>query len=231
MVMIMNDIKTKKITKAKVKQIFNTLIKDLFKTPFYVLTHPIKGFEMFKTEENPKKYVLITYLFLMCLVQVISYNGQGFLVNSNNPQKFNAIKIILFVLIPVALVTIGNWAFTTLFDGKGSVNEIFSVICYSLIPYIWISIPNLLYSNFLIIEELGFYQAFNYLGIILLGYMAFFGLLVIHEYGLLRSIISLVFTVVAIGIMIFVTFLILTIFQELYSLVISIYREFVMRYF
>lgn len=236
---IMNNIEVNKTTKikdnskskkTKFKEILNMLYVDVIKTPFYILTHPIKGFEEFKNEGLRKRYVAIFYLVMMCVTQVIAYNGNGFLVNSNNPREFNALKIVLLVIIPVLLVSLGNLAFTTLFDGKGNLEEIFSVICYSFAPFVWIAIPNIIYSNFLITEEIGFYQAFNYIGIFLLVFMAFFGLMVIHEYGFLKSIITIVFTIVAIGIIIFVFFLILTIFQQVYSFIIAIYREFIMRY-
>lgn len=227
----MND---KTILKNKTSKILDKVkmfLKDIFVTPFYILTHPIKGFEEFKTEGLRKRYVAIFYLIMMCITQIIAYNGKGFLVNNNNPQDYNAFRITLLVIVPVILLTIGNWAFTTLFDGKGKMEEIFSVITYSFAPFVWISLPNILVSNFLIIEEVGFYQAFNMIGIFLTGLMLFFGLLVIHEYGFLKSIVTLIFTIVAIGIIIFIVFLILTIFQQVYSFFESIIREFIMRYF
>jgi len=219
-----------RIKDIKYKEMFHKLIKDIFIDPFYILTHPLKGFDEFKFSGMRKRYVAIFYLLMLCLIRIISFNQTGFLVNTNNPDEFNAIKIILLIIVPVVLFTIGNWSFTTLFDGKGKMEEIFSVICYALIPFVWISIPNLIYSNILIAEEVGFYHAFNYLGIFLMIYMAFFGLLVIHEYGVLKNIVSLIFTAVAIGIIIFIGFLILTIFQQLYDFISSIYREFIMRY-
>jgi len=215
----------------KFKNVVKMLFNDLFKTPFYLLTHPLKGFEEFKTEGLRKKYVAFFYLFMMALTQVIAYNGRGFLVNTSNADNFNAFRIILLVIVPVVLVTIGNWAFTTLFDGKGNMEEIFSVITYSFAPFVWIALPNILFSNYIIAEEVGFYFAFNTIGIVLTGYMIFFGLLVIHEYGFLKSFVTLVFTIVAIGIIIFIVFLVLTIFQQVYSFLGSIIREFIMRYF
>src|SRR5690554_685333 len=133
----MNNVKVNKTTitketnnkskKTNVKRILKMLYVDLIKTPFYILTHPIKGFEEFKNEGLRKRYVAIFYLIMMCVTQIVAYNGNGFLVNSKNPGEFNALKIILLVIIPVLLVTLGNLAFTTLFEGKGNLEEIFSV--------------------------------------------------------------------------------------------------------
>ncbi len=222
---ILSNIK-KKITKEKITHSF----KDIIITPFYILTHPLKGFYEFKMEKLRKSYVAIFYLVMMVLTQIISYNGKGFFVNTNNPINFNAFRITLLVLVPVALVTIGNWSITSLFDGKGKMIDIFSVITYSFAPYVWITLPNIVFSNFITLDEVGFYQAFSMIAIVLTGFMIFFGLLVIHEYGLLKTIVTLIFTVLAMGVIIFIVFLFLTIFQQIYSFLYSVYREYVMRF-
>ncbi|MDF2699012.1 MAG: Yip1 domain [Haloplasmataceae bacterium] len=219
-----------KLKKIDYKKTFVNILNDLFKVPFYILTHPIKGFSEFKSEKLRKSYVAIFYLVLMFLTLIISYNGNGFLVNQNNPENFNALRIILIVVVPVALITVGNWSITSLFDGKGTMIEIFSVICYSIAPFTWIMLPNIIYSNFLIIEEVGFYEAFQTIAIVLMCFMAFFGLLVIHEYGLLKTFVTLIATVIAIGVIIFIAFLFLTLFQQVYSFGYSVYREYVMRF-
>lgn len=220
----------KRIKQVHVREVLGTLWHDLFKEPFYLLTHPIKGFWEFKHEGRRKNYVAIFYLTLMCITQIIAYNHLGFLINRNNPTQFNALRIILLVVVPVLLITIGNWSVTTLFSGKGSMLEIFSVITYSFAPYTWVMLPTILLSNYVVLEEVVFVSALMSFAVILMIYMAFFGLLVIHEYGLLKSIVTLMATAVSIGVIIFVVFLILTIFQQVYSFFYSIYREYIMRY-
>ena len=219
-----------KIKVNNVRKILSQLWTDLFKEPFYFLTHPLKGFWEFKFEDRRKNYVAIFYLVLMCITQIISYNKLGFLINRNNPMEFTALKIVLLILVPVVLITIGNWSVTTLFSGKGTMTEIFSVITYSFAPYTWVMLPTIYLSNYVVAEEVVFVNALMTFAVILMVFMAFFGLLVIHEYGLLKSIITLLATVIAIGVMIFIVFLFLTIFQQLYSFIYSIYREYVMRY-
>ena len=107
--------------------------------------------------------------------------------------------------------------------------EIFKVICYALIPLVWIGIPMTILSNFLIQEELAIYTAMNAISVFFVGYMALFGLLVIHEYGLLKTIMTLAFTAVAVALIIFIGLLILTLFQQLYGFIIQVYEELIMR--
>jgi cell division protein FtsX len=60
--------------------------------------------------------------------------------------------------------------------------------------------------------------------------MLFFGLMGIHEYGLLKTIFMIIATIVAIAVILFIMLLFLSLIQQVYSYFSSIYREFVMRF-
>lgn len=204
---------------------------DYVKYPLYLLTHPIAGFDDFKRNKKGKMSVALTFLALACIVNIIQYRSTGFIINYNDPQRFNSIKLCLFIILPVVLVTIGNWLITTLFDGKGTLKEIFMMICYSLFPYIVISFPNILLSNILTLDEMAFYFLIQGIGTFLLGYMIFFGMISVHEYGVLKTVITTIFTVAAVGFLLFFFLLFFTLIQQFYNFVYSIYREISVRYF
>ncbi len=210
---------------AKIKIFFH----DTFKFPFYILTHPIKGWEMFKEEKKGKLYVTIIYALLMILSSVLLQTSAGFLITPPRDDTFSLLRTSLLIIVPIILVSVGNWSITTLFDGKGKLHEIFMVVIYGLIPYIWLSIPAILVSNFLIVEETQFYFAVIGIGSVLAGYKIFTGLLVIHEYTVLRAILTILVTAIAAAVMIFIGLLILTLFQQLYSFFKSIYDELMLR--
>lgn len=212
-----------------IKDKVNTFFNDVFKFPFYILLHPIKGFDEFKVEKKGKFYVAIFYLFMMILSAVITETMVGFLIKSPYKNTFNIVRTALLVVVPIVLATIGNWSVTTLLDGKGKIKEIFMTIMYGLIPTIWISIPVTLLSNFLIREEIQFYFALISIGTILSAYMIFMGLLVIHEFTLLKTLLTIIFTGIAVAVMIFIGILLLTIFQQIFGFVKAIYEELLLR--
>ena len=211
-------------------KVLKRIVNDFFKEPLFILTHPLKGFYEFKTEKKFKWHVAVFYLLLRLVYQVVAYNGEGFLVNTNAPGTFNSIEIISLILLPVVLITVGNWSITCFLNGKGTMLEIFYVICYSLCPFMLIKIPNLIYSNFLTLNEVSFYTAFNYIAVFLLVFMAFFGLMQIHEYGLVTNIASLALTVVAVAIIIFIVFLFFCLFQNFYAFISSLWNEFALKF-
>ena len=221
---------TKSLKKTTPKEIMGNILRDLFAHPLYLLTHPIKGFDRFRREKTGKAYVAWFYLAMMILVNIIAYNGNGFLVNKNNPKDFNVFLIIALVVFPVAIATVANWASTALMDGKGTMANIFGIIGYSFFPYVWLGLSATVISNFITYEEIIFFRFLNYLGILLMAYMMFFGLMGIHEFGLMKTVMMFVFTVVAIAAVLFVILLFLSLIQYVYSFIDSIIDEFIWRF-
>ena len=68
------------------------------------------------------------------------------------------------------------------------------------------------------------------LGIILLIYMFFFGIISIHEYGLGKVLWSVIATVIATAIIAFIALLLFNLAEQIYSFFYSLYDELVTRY-
>ena len=62
-------------------------------------------------------------------------------------------------------------------------------------------------------------------GIVLLCYACFMGFVVIHEYGIFKTILSIILTAVALCIVIFIALLIFDLSQQIYGFIYSIYKE------
>lgn len=212
------------------KVAIKTFLYDCFVMPIYFLTHPIKGFDEFKREKTSKTYVAIFYLIMMIVTQIVMFNGSGFLINKNSPDDFNLLLTISLILFPVLLVTVGNWASTALMDGKGTMSDIFKIICYSFYPYVWLGLIGTILSNYITFDEIVFYNFIMTIGATLTGYMMFFGLMGIHEYGLLKNILMILFTILAIAVILFIMLLFLSLIQQVYSFLASIFEEFSMRF-
>lgn len=213
--------------KAKIKNFFN----EIFSHPLHLITHPIAGWEDFKHDKKGKMWVAIFYLVMMIVTLIIVQTCSGFLVNKNNPKDFDLILTISLIIFPVIVGTVANWCMTTLFDGKGNMKEIFMVICYSFFPYVWLALIGTVVSNFIIQDEAVYVTVLNTIGIVFVCYMMFMGLMVIHEFGLFRNVIMVLFTIVAIAIILFIMMLFLTLIQQVTGWISAIINELKMRYF
>ncbi len=208
---------------------FKNALEDFFKFPLYILTHPFKGYEDFKYEKKGKYHVAVIYILLLVITNALKVTGSGFLVSEPFVGDFSIVKTFFLVATPIVLLTIGNWSITSLFDGKGNMGEIFKVLSYAIIPLVWLGIPMTIVSNFLIQEELAIYIAIGGLSVFLTGYLGLFGLLVVHEYGLLKTLVTILVSLIAVAVIIFIGLLILTLFQQLSGFISQVYDEFIIR--
>ncbi len=214
----------------KVKSYLAYFYEHFVKFPTYILTHPIKGYDYFKREKRGKMSVAITFMILLILVQILQFQYSGFVVSQNNPNDLKTFKEISLVVLPIVLITVSNWSITTLFDGKGKMKEIFMMLCYSLFPLIVTKALGLVLSNFITNAEVGFYNLLLGLGTFLMGYMIFFGLISIHEFGVLKNVASILGTFIALSVILFVVLLAFDLYQQVYSFIYTLYKEISLRY-
>jgi len=223
-----------KVTEKKsfwlvVKEKLGYFYSEFIKFPAYILAHPLKGFYQFKVEKRAKLSVAITFMIVLVFFNILSFQYAGFEVNFNELRDLNSLAEISYIVAPILLFTVANWSITTLFDGKGKMKEIFLMICYSLYPMIWASAIGLVLSNVLTGEEITFYGVTYGIGAFLLFYMIFFGMISIHEYGLGKNIVTLLFTIIAAGVIVFVLILGYDLFQKMYGFLYTLYEEITLR--
>jgi len=208
----------------------HNFLRDYFRFPGYILFHPFDGYDEFKRYRKGKLGVAIVFILIFAYFQIFSFRNLGFLINNNNPQDLNSLQEIFGVFLIIFLFTVGNWSVTTLMEGKGSYKEILMVTGYSLFPLIIIGFPSVILSNFLTLEEMAFYNVLMYIAYFATGWMLFMGILVIHEYGLLKTIMAFLATLVAIAVMIFVGLLFFNLIQQFIAFIVSVVEEFNLRY-
>ena len=211
--------------KIRLKQIYN----DYIRFPKYILFHPFDGFEEFKRYKKAKFTVAIVFIVLYAYFQIFSYQSLGFLVNDNNPLFLNSLQEIFSVILLVALFTIGNWSVTTLMNGKGTYKEILMVTGYALFPMIIVGFPSVILSNFLTLEEMAFYQLLMYFAYVSTAWMLFMGILNVHAYGLGKTIMAFIATLVSMSVMMFVGLLFFDLIQQFISFIAAIYEEISLR--
>lgn len=221
--------KAMKIVWSKIKQFFKFVYEECIKFPAYILAHPLKGFDEFKRYKKGKMSVAITFMVITVLVNIFKFQFDGFIVNENEIKDLNSIAQISYVVGAVLVITIANWSVTTLFDGKGTMREIFMMICYCLYPFIFSNILGIILSNILSQDEMAIYTLVIGLGIALMCYMFFFGIISIHEYGLGKCLLTILFTAIAALIVLFACLLFFDLFQRMYGFIYTIYREISLR--
>lgn len=199
--------------------------QSIFKFPSYLIFHPFDGFYELKREKKGKVWVGFLFIFLFILFRIHKYLNESIIINPRNPNDLNTMTEFLTVALVFGMFVLGNWSVTTLLEGKGKLKDIFLVTSYSLFPIVLIGIPAVFISNFLTQEEMGLYTLTIGISYGIAAWMLFLGILNIHEYGLLKTIITFVLTVVAMAFLAFLGLLFFDVIQKVIAFISSIYDE------
>ena len=214
---------------AKIVQLLKFVREEMIRFPKYILIHPLKGWEEFKRYGKGKMSVAITFVVLAVIVNIMKFQYSGFIVNDISIRDMKSLAQVFYIVGAVGIITIANWSVTTLFDGKGNMKYIFMMICYCLFPYIVCNILGMILSNVLTTEEIAIYTLVIALGVAFMIFMFFFGIISIHEYGLAQCLLTILFTIVAALIILFVGILLFDLFQKVYGFLYQIYQEITLR--
>jgi len=191
---------------------------------FHVIFHPFDGFWDLKHEKRGSFRAAITLFGALLVAFYYHAIGRGYIMN---PQGLYStfFGIILSVGAPFALWIIGNWCLTTLFDGEGSLKDIFIATCYALVPIVLIMIPVTIATNFVVAEEIDILNVLLAASYIWAGILLFFGVQVTHDYSMGKNFITILGTIVAMVCIMFIAILFTSLLGKLVSFVTNIITE------
>lgn len=205
--------------------------REILRFPFYLIVHPFNAYWELKYERNQRTSLWISFAILAALsfTMILQAQYAGFVVNYNDPRELNSFMEIVYVVVPVLVFSIANWSLTTLMDGEGKFVEIFISTCFALTPMILINFPLIWISNFMSLDEAAFYYFFTGVAALWTLYLLFVGNMTVQQFTPSKTIMTLFFTLVAMGFMAFLGLLFFSLIQQIAGFVITIYQEIVMR--
>ena len=203
--------------------------KDKLKYWGYSLVHPFDGFFEIRFRNHGSLLIATLLLVAYAVLNCIKFQYTGFPMNLNNIDEMDALSLFISVVSVVVLFTVSNWTVTTLFNGKGKMKDIFIVVCYSLtIPLIGDAIVTFA-SNFVTLEEVMILTSVQMVCYAYFVFLVIAGLTTIHEYGFGGSILSIVMSIVAAAIILFIGILVFTMMERVISFFSSVFEELMRR--
>ena len=210
------------------KNKYKKFLKD-FKFAFYCLTHPLDGYWDLTHEKRGNILVATVILILVLIARIMFLGVTSFLFVQVNWNRINIFTYIASVIFPLALFVVGNWALTTLFDGKGRLLQIYTASCYSLLPYALITIPLSIVSNVLSDDFSEVVGVIYILSMVWSGILFVCSNMEIHEFSMAKALVFIIATVVAMAIMIFILLLFFSMISQGVSYFIAMYKEIMFR--
>lgn len=210
------------------KALWQRYFKSL-KFALYVITHPLDGFWDLTHERRGTYAAANTILFLAILIRILKLRFTSFLFIQVYWEELNILTYILSILVPLALFVIGNWALTTLFDGKGRLGQVYIASCYAITPYVLVQFPLMIFSNFVTVDEAEFYAVVSVISLIWVAFIGIFGMSQVHEYSFGKNFLFIFATVFAMLVMVFLLLLFFSMVTQGAAYFISIGKELLYR--
>ena len=216
------------LASLKKKETYTRFIKD-FKFAFYCLTHPLDGFWDLTHEKRGSMAVANCILILTLLARICRLQFTSFIFNKVYWPEINIFMYLASVLFPLALWCIGNWALTTLFDGKARLPQIYMATCYCMLPYPLFQFPLIILSNMVTVDEGAFYGVLSTISLAACALLILAAMMQIHEYTMSKTLLFTVFSIFAMLVIIFILLLFFSMISQGVAYFISIVREVLFR--
>lgn len=191
---------------------------------FHLVFHPFDGFWDLKHEKRGSVRASLTIMLITIAAFFYQAIGQGYSFNPRENYSTVFIQVIA-VAVPVILWVVGNWCLTTLFDGEGSLKDIFIATGYSLAPLPVFVILSTILTNVMTSSEGSIVSLLVSLGYVWVGLLLFFGMMVTHDYTMGKNIAITLFTIVAMAVIIFVIVLFGSLVGKMVSFLVAIFSE------
>ena len=203
--------------------------RDKLRAFSYALIHPFDGFYEIRFRGQGSLPLALVIMALYGVLRCIQYQYTGFVMNYNSIEEMDSLSIFISTVTVILLFSVSNWTVTTLFNGKGKLGDILTVVCYSLsVLLIGDGIVTLM-SNFITIEEIMILETVRILAIVWFAFLLVAGLGTIHEYSLGGNIASIFMSVVAAAVILFIGILLFTMVERMISFLSSVFEEMMRR--
>lgn len=197
----------------------------------HVIVHPFDGFWDLKNEKRGTVAAANIIVLLVLITRLLSLQYTSFLFMNVNWERVNIWFEMAQIAVPLTIWVVSNWCLTTLFDGKGTMTEIYIATAYALVPYILIQIPMCIFSNIVTEDEGTLYTFFNALSILWCAALMLVGLMQTHDYTMAKTVLFVLVTVVGMIVIIVLCLLIFSMASEAVAYFVSLGRELIIRFY
>ena len=203
-------------------------LKEELLYAFHVIFHPFDGFWDLKHEKRGSMRSASVILITTILVYFYNSIGKGYIFSpyTSYSDIFGAVTA---VLAPLLLWVVANWCLTTLFEGEGSMRDIFIASCYCLTPLILLIFPSTLLSHVLAANESGILTLMSSFAYLWLGILLVLGMMVTHDYSVSKNLLTCLATIVGMAFIMFIGILFTSLMAKIVMFITQIVEEIAFR--
>lgn len=204
-------------------------LRGQIKFALHILTHPFDGFWDMKHEKKGSLAVSLSFVALWILTNILEKQQMGYLFNISYGVPVRAGSEIISILVIFILFVVANWSVTTLMDGKGTAKDIIMLFGYSALPIFLVRVPVILFSKAATYGEGAYINFLFTFSMIWFVVLLFFGMITIHEYTLGKGIFTALITLLAMGIIVFISVILWNLLMQMVNFLAALYKELSLR--
>lgn len=191
----------------------------------HAVTHPVEGFEDMRWKKAGSLKIALLVIVLLFFGEIASGRLYGFQFYISYDKTFNIVPYIVRSFVLFGAWVIGNWSVCTLLDGEGTLRNICVYSAYALIPYVVQLYLNVILSHFLIRDEYVFMQIIELIGVGWTAILLFSAIKSVHQYSFKKTVLAVVLTLAAMLIMLFLLVLFMSLIQQIFIFISTVYTE------
>ena len=195
------------------------------------IVRPFDGFWDLTHEKRGSMAAANTLVVLVLFTNLVRLAGTSFVFSPVNWNEVNILMEIMSFLLPFVVYCVANWCLTTLFEGKGTLKDIYIGTAYAMTPYILIQLPLVVLSNFVTEEEGAFYTYFGYFSFIWCAFLIIASVMMIHDFLVGKAFLALIFTIVGMLVIVFLLLLFFSLISDGFAYFYSLYKEIIFRFY
>ncbi|MBR5722533.1 MAG: YIP1 family protein, partial [Oscillospiraceae bacterium] len=195
----------------------------------HTVLHPFEGFEDLRWKKGGTLKYTVIIIAALFFSLIANDRWCGFQFRPLPDALFSVVPYLMRSVVYFLAWVVGNWAVCTLLDGEGTMKNICIYSSYALIPYIISTFINVILSHILVREELVFFAAVYYIGLIWSGLLLFSAVKAVHQYSVTKTVMAVLLTLFAMLVILFLAVLLLSLFQKVYVFFYTLYTEILYR--
>ncbi len=212
-------------SRRRVVLISNVKLRTMMTT----ITHPINAFNEIKYKRHGSLGLAFVLMALYSIFSILAIINGGFMFNIYEPEYYNAVFTVIGTSGLILLWTVVNWGVSSLMEGKGRMKEIFIITCYAMLPQIFSLVLFIAMSHVLVPDEGAFMEIIKTVCNIWTIILILFGMTAIHDFEFGKTIKSSILTVLGMALLVFITLMVSTLFQDFINFIGTVISEIVLR--
>ncbi len=196
----------------------------------YTVSHPADGYYWIRHQNKGSIAIALLLVILYGIAFSMNRICASFIVNDIEPRAVNLVAELAGVILLYFILCIGNWSVTCLMEGEGRFKDIMIAVGYAMLPMLVTTILATIVSQFVAENEEAFYTILMGIGTAYSVILIIMGIMQIHNFTMGKTLVTLLLTVVAMLILIFLALLVLNFITQVFQFLRGIYTELIFRF-